>query len=110
MICSNAGEKGISTFKDHFKAILAGVEKTFPMHLWDCLLLQTESTLNMLCPMKITPTISVYAYMYGQHDYKKVPLAPMGCSVMVHDKMDTRRTWDDHAINGYYLESLREHF
>ena len=29
----NAAEKAISTFKDHFKAILSGVDKTFPMLL-----------------------------------------------------------------------------
>ena len=44
----NAAEKAISTFKDHFKAILAGVDKNFPMHLWDRLLPQAEGTMNML--------------------------------------------------------------
>ena len=31
----NATEKAIQTFKDHFTAILAIVDKIFPMHLWD---------------------------------------------------------------------------
>ena len=34
----NAAEKAMSTFKDHFEAILVGVDKNFPMHLWDRLL------------------------------------------------------------------------
>ena len=34
----NMTEKAISTFKDHLKAILAGVDETYPMHLWDRLL------------------------------------------------------------------------
>ena len=54
----NAAEKAISTLKDHFKATLAAVDKTFPMHLWDWLLLQAERTLNMLQHTNITPKIS----------------------------------------------------
>ena len=46
--------KKISTFKDHFKAILSLVDKTFPMHLWDRLLPQTEHILNMLWPTNIS--------------------------------------------------------
>ena len=31
----NAAKKAIQTFKDHFVAILSGVDESFPMHLWD---------------------------------------------------------------------------
>ena len=48
--------------------------------------------------------------MYGQYDYNKLLPAPMGCAAMVYNKPDTRQTWDDHAINGYYFETLREHY
>ena len=109
MHCCNTEEKAISTFKDHFKAILQGVDKTFPVHLWDHHLPQSESTLNMLLQMNIAPTISAYAYMYGQHNYNKIPLTSMGCAVMAH-KPNTRITWDYHAINGYYIETSREHY
>ncbi len=44
----NIVERGIQTFKNHFKAILAGVEDSFPMRLWDKLLPQTVLTLNLL--------------------------------------------------------------
>ena len=40
----NAAEKAISTFKN----ILARVERIFSMHMWDQLLPQAESTLNMM--------------------------------------------------------------
>ena len=49
----NMVEKAISMFMDHFQAIIAGVNSTFPIH---CLLPQAESTLNMLQPMNIVPT------------------------------------------------------
>jgi hypothetical protein len=41
-------ERAIHTFKDHFMAILAGVDATFPPYLWDLLLPQAELTLNLL--------------------------------------------------------------
>ncbi len=44
----NLGEKAIQKFKNHFKAIIAGVEDSFPMNLWDRLLPQTVLTLNLL--------------------------------------------------------------
>jgi hypothetical protein len=34
----NLAERTIQTFKNHFKAILVGVDDTFPMRLWDRLL------------------------------------------------------------------------
>ena len=34
----NLAERAIQTFKNHFVAILAGVDESFPMYLWDRLL------------------------------------------------------------------------
>jgi hypothetical protein len=48
----NLAERAIQTFKNHFKAILAGVDDSFPMRNWDKLLLQTILTLN-LCRVKV---------------------------------------------------------
>ncbi len=44
----NWAECAIRTFKDHFLAILAGVDSAFPPYLWDLLLPQAELTLNLL--------------------------------------------------------------
>jgi hypothetical protein len=44
----NLAERAIQTFKSHFIAILAGVDHSFPMNLWDRLLPQAELTLNLL--------------------------------------------------------------
>ena len=51
-----------------------------------------------------------YAYMYGQHDLNKMPLAPMGCTVLIHNKPATKKTLESHAIEGYYIETSREHY
>jgi hypothetical protein len=44
----NLAEIAIQTFKSHFIAILAGVNPSFPMNLWDRLVPQAVLTLNLL--------------------------------------------------------------
>jgi len=44
----NWAERAIHTFKDHFLAILSGVNAAFPPYLWVLLLPQAELTLNLL--------------------------------------------------------------
>ena len=82
-------EKTICMSKDQFKAILTGVDKTFPMHLWNRLLPQAEITLDMLQPTNILPKISS----------NKMPLAPMVCAVLLYNKPDIMKTWDAYAID-----------
>jgi hypothetical protein len=45
---SNAKERSIGTFKEHFVAGLSSVDPTFPLHLCERLLLQAEITFNLL--------------------------------------------------------------
>ena len=54
--------------------------------------------------------VSAYTYMYGQHNYNKMPLALMGCAALIHVKPDIRKTWDSNAIDGYHLGKLQEHY
>ena len=81
----NLAERAIQTFKCHFKAILAGVDESFPMQLWDKLLPQTILTLNLLQQSNVTPTVSAYQYVHGIFDYNKTPLAPLGCAVQLFE-------------------------
>ena len=76
----NAAEVAIRNFKAHFLSVLAGVAEDFPLTLWDRLLPQTEITLNLLRQSNATPTVSAHAHFSGPFDYKKMPLAPMGCA------------------------------
>jgi hypothetical protein len=80
----NLAKKAIQTFKAHFISILCGADTEFPLHLWDQLLPQVEHTLNMLRRSAVTPTVSVYAYLWGQHDYNTNPFAPLVCKVEAH--------------------------
>jgi hypothetical protein len=82
----NLTERAIQTFKNHFKAVIAGVDDNFPMHLWDRLLSQTVLMLNLLRQSNVAPTVSAYQYVHGAFDYNKMPLAPMGCAVQLHER------------------------
>ena len=106
----NAAEKAIGMFKNHFKSILAGVDRTFPMHSWDWLLPQAESTLNIMQQTNIAPTVLAYAYMYRQHIYNKMLMAPMECAALIHLKPNTRKTWDSNTTDGYFLGPSGKHY
>ena len=81
----NAAKKAIQTFENHFIAIMAGVNKYFPILHWDKLLLQTELTLNMVWATKIKPWVSANTYFLGQHNYNKMLLVPIGCFTITHN-------------------------
>jgi len=106
----NAAEVNIRNFKAHFLSALAGVAEDFPPSLWDCLLPQTEISLNLLRQSNATPTVSAYAHLCGLFDYNKMPLAPMGCTVQVHEKTDKRGTWAYHSVDGWYLTTSPKHY
>ena len=106
----NIAEVAIKGFKQHFLGVLAGLPDDFPWSLWDRLLPQTETTLNLLRQSNATPTVSAYAHMYGNFDYNRMPLAPMGCPCHVHVKPDNRKTWAFHTLKGFYLFTSGDHY
>jgi hypothetical protein len=106
----NRAEKAIQTFKDHFFAILCGADNEFPLHFWDLLLPQAKKTLNMLRLSRMTPTVSAYTYLWGQHDYNANPYAPLGCKVEAHMVPSIRETWAPHTTSGYYIGNSPDHY
>jgi len=106
----NLAERAIQTFKAHFISVLSGVDKDFPMHIWDRLIPQTVLTLNLLRQSKIDPTISAYEYINGKFDYNAMPLGPMGCAVQFHDSVERRQSWAQRALNGWYIRTSDEHY
>jgi hypothetical protein len=106
----NLAERAIQTFKNHFKSVLAGVDDSFPMRLWDRLLPQTILTLNLLRQSNAVPTISAWQYVHGNFDYNKMPLAPMGCAVQIHQGSERRASWAANAIDGWYLQTSPDHY
>ena len=97
-------------FKNHFKAIIAVVDDSFPMKLWDKLLPQTVLTLNLLHQSNFAPTVSAYQYVCGNFDYNKMPLASMGCAVQLHESSERRGTWAENTTDGWYIQTSPEHY
>jgi hypothetical protein len=106
----NLAERAIQTFKSHFIEIFAGVNLSFPMNLWNRLVPQAVMTLNLLCQANKTPSVSAYQFVNGNFDYNKLPLAPLGCAIEIHESTNRQKTRDPHSLSGWYLRALTEHY
>ena len=89
----NTAERAIRTMKNHLMAGIATCHPDFPIREWDRLLPQCELTLNLLRNSRINPNLSAWAYLFGNHDFSKVPLLPPGTKVVVHEKPTQRSTF-----------------
>jgi hypothetical protein len=49
-------------------------------------------------------------YVHGNFDYNKMPLAPMGCAVQLHQSSERQATWAANLIDGWYLQTSPEHY
>ena len=106
----NAAERAIRTFKEHFLAILASCDPNFPITEWDRLLPQCLITLNLLRNSRVNPKLSAHAYLFGNFDFNKTPLAPPGTRVVIHTKPDKRASWGFHGKDGWYIGPSMNHY
>ena len=107
---NNAAEKAISTFKDHFVAILCSCNPGFPTHLWCRLVAQATTTLNLLRKSNINPRLSAKVQLNGAFDYDAIPLAPPGCKVIIYENPEKHKTWAPQGVDGWYIGSAPEHY
>jgi hypothetical protein len=108
--CRNATERAIRTYKNHLLSFLATCDPEFPVSKWDRLLFQAELTLNLLRSSRVNPKLSAYAYLHGNFDFNKTPLAPPGTKVLVHLKPDQRPSWAYPGEEGWYVGPLMYHY
>ena len=108
--CRNAAERAIQTFKNHFVAGLASTNPSFPISEWDHLIEQATITLNLLQNSRLNPNLSSYAFLFGNFDFNKTPLAPPGTKVLAHEKPSNRATWAPHGVEGWYTGPVMEHY
>ena len=106
----NAAERAIRTFKNHFVSILCTVHSKFPLTEWDRLLPQTTLTLNLLRSSRIHPSLSAHASLFGNFDFNRTPLAPMGTQVVAHTSADSRTPFGEHGKVGWYIGPSMEHY
>jgi hypothetical protein len=106
----NASERAIRSFKDHLIDGLWLTYKSFPMHLWDRILPQAVTTLNMLRNSRINPKLSAATHIFGQNDFNRAPMATPGTRIIAHETPGRRRTWEPHGQNGWYIGPAIEHY
>lgn len=103
-------ERDIRTWKNHFIATRAGVDKSFPANQWDSLLDQVDLTLNILRPCGLIPNMSAWEYVCGPYDYKTNPIGPAGAKVLVYENPSERETFADHGVEGFYVGPAWNHY
>jgi hypothetical protein len=106
----NAAERAIRSFKDNLISGMCSTDKAFPMHMWDILLPQAVITLNMLSISRIDPKLSASTHIYGQYDYNRAPMAPLGTRIVAHETPNHRRTWAPHGQDIWYIGPALEHY
>ena len=106
----NAAERATRTFKEHFLRVLAGVDDSFPMSMWDHLLPQTIIALNLLRKSKVHPHLSAWEHCNGLFDCNATPLGPAGCRALIHEKVSQRSSWGFHAKPGFYTGPALNHY
>ena len=83
----NDAERAVRNFKRHFLSALCTVDPLFPFYLWDRLLPQVTMTLNMLRRSQLNFGISTYEQVDGIQSFERIPLAPLGCKVQIHENL-----------------------
>jgi hypothetical protein len=108
--CHNAAERAIQTLKNHFVACLCTADKSFPMRLWDRLLPQATTTLNLLRTSRLNPRLSSEAHLNGTFHFNRTPLTPLGTRIIVHETPEKQSSWAIHGQDGWYLGHAPEHY
>jgi hypothetical protein len=106
----NAAERAIQTFKAHFISALATTDSEFPLQLWDRLTPQVVSTLNMLRPSRLDPTMSAYEAVHGPYDWNRFPLAPPGCKAVIYEAPEVRGSWASHGTDAWCVGPSLDHY
>ena len=108
---TNHAERDIRTWKNHYTAVMAGADTSFPKNLWDELLDQVDLTLNLMRSSGVNNNgQSSWDYTCGTYDYTRNPIGPAGAKVLVYENPQLRKSFDDHGVEGYYLGPAWNHY
>ena len=99
----NAAEREIITSENHFIAGLCSINPNLRLKLWDILLYQEKSTLNLMLKYRINPNLSDNEQLFSILNFNLTPFAPPGTIIMVHDNPEKRETYAPHLSDGFYI-------
>ena len=69
----NPAERAVSTFKNHFIAILVECDKRFPKYLWGQLIPPAVITLNILQQSRTNSKLLAHDQVFGTFNYQRTP-------------------------------------
>jgi hypothetical protein len=108
---ANRPERAIRTAKNHVIATRTGFRPDFSHACLDKCLPQMELTLNVIHPFEYDDNISAYEGVHPtKFDFKRHPIAPLGCKVLTWDAPENRGSWAYHGIEGMYIGPALNHF
>jgi hypothetical protein len=106
---SNLAERAIQTFKSHFISILSGVDKIFPLHLWDRLVPQAILTLNLLRQSNVAPTVSAYQYICEWPIQLQCYATRTNGQWVVQCRFSTAPTKEKVGRRGHWMDGICKH-
>jgi len=106
----NAAERAICTCKNNFLSGLVTCGPSFPLREWDRLIFQAELKMNLLQNSRVNPVLSIWVYLFGNHNFNKSTLAPPGTKVVLHSKPSQRKSWAIHGEQGWYIGLAPGHY
>ncbi len=106
----NIAERAIQPFKNHYIAILAGMDPCFPISLCCKLIPQAVLKLNLVQSSSMCPNVSAYAFMHVQFNYNVIHLGPLSCVVQVYRTFHRQKTWNKPCVYDWYLGTLPKHY
>ena len=106
----NAAERETRTFKNHFMAGLASTNNNFQINLWDRLLPQVITTLNLLRNYRINPRLLAEAQLNGMFNYESTFMAPTGIKVIIHEKPQKCGSWIPQGAKVWYVGHAPHHY
>eukprot|EP00804_Cyclotella_cryptica_P000090 CCRYP_013749-RA/>CCRYP_013749-RA protein AED:0.16 eAED:0.11 QI:0/0/0/1/0/0/3/0/1031 len=106
----NAAERAIQTWKEHWLSGMGTLDPTCPIQLWCQFIEQGQDTLNLLCVSSVNPKLLAYAVLEGQFNFDKTPLAPVGTRALILLDPSTRKMWQNHALDAWYVGPAKKHY
>jgi len=92
-----AAERGLQTWKSCGKSILASLPPKFLIAYWCRLTPQIDFCVNIVRKCRQNPLLTAWAAMEGEFHFDATPIAPPGSEMLMHEKLNRRRTWGFNA-------------
>jgi len=109
---ANIAERIIRQAKNTIIAMVSALPTDFPTRSkFEKCITQAEIILNVTRPCSRIPSITAYEGMHGtKYDFLAHPLSVYGMKAVVFESPESRGTWANHGVEGFYLAPTLESY